>query len=184
MDPVLQEASQKIDQALLHLQRELSTIRAGKANPSLLEEIPVQAYGARMKLMEVGTITAPQNSLLTVTVWDASLTKEVEKAILEAQLGLNPSTDGNTVRVPIPALTEERREEFAKIARTKGEEAKVEIRQIRQAQREDFTQDKDSKAIGEDEFDRLSKQLQDLIDKAMSQVDDQVQKKEEELKEI
>jgi ribosome recycling factor len=184
MDPVLQEVNQKIDQALLHLQRELSAIRAGKANPSLLEDIPVSAYGAQMKMVEVGTISAPQPSLLTVQVWDASLVKEVEKAIQEAKLGLNPAADGTTVRVPIPPLTEERREEYAKAARGKCEEARVEVRQIRQGQREDFNQDKESKVIGEDELERLEKQLQDLIDKAMSSIDEMMSKKEQELKEI
>src|SRR5690349_20988196 len=116
MDPSLSEANQKITQTLEHLQKELASIRAGRANPSLLEEIPVTAYGSRMKMMEVGTISAPQPTLLTVQVWDAGVVKDVEKAIQEAQLGLNPSTEGNTVRVPIPPLNEERRKEFVKVA--------------------------------------------------------------------
>src|SRR5258708_4231515 len=135
MDPNLAEADQKINNTLTHLQHELSSIRAGRANPSLLEDIPVVAYGGKMKMMEVGTIGAPQPSLLTVQVWDASIVKDVEKAIMEAGLGLNPSSEGNVVRVPIPSLTEERREEFVKLAHQKGEAAKVALRQIRQEQR-------------------------------------------------
>ncbi len=184
MDPVLNESSQQIQGALDHLKRDLSSIRAGRANPSLLEELPINAYGAQMKLMEVGTISAPQPSLLTVQVWDAGLVRDVEKAILEANLGLNPSNEGQTVRVPIPPLTAERREEFVKLAHQKGEETRVEIRRIRQSQREDFEEDKKSGAIGEDEFMRLEKQLQDLIDKSISQVDSLIKEKEESLREI
>src|SRR5687768_11884510 len=131
MDPVLTETLQKIDSALEHLKMEMSGIRAGRANPSLIENVTVEAYGARMKLNEVGTITAPQPSLLTVQVWDASLLNSVVKGIQEANLGLNPSNDGQTIRLPIPPLTEERRQEFIKLLHTKLEAAKIELRQIR-----------------------------------------------------
>lgn len=184
MDPVLNEVQTKIQAALDHLKRELSTIRAGRANPSLLEEIPVNAYGAKMKIVEVGTISSPQPSLLTIQVWDPSIVKDVEKAVQEANLGLNASTEGQTVRVPIPPLTEERRLEFVKLAHQKGEECKVEIRQIRSAQREDFEEDKKSGNIGEDEFDRLSKELQNLVDKATLQVEQEVKDKEADLLQI
>lgn len=184
MDPDLQEANSKIQETLLHLQRELSAIRAGRANPTLLEELPVTAYGARMKLMEVGTISAPQPTLLTIQVWDASVVKDVEKAILESNLGLNPAVDGTTVRVPIPPLTEERREEFVKLAHQKGENAKVSIRQIRQDQRSDWQEDKESGSIGEDEFNRLEKLLQDLVDRSSSKVDELVKTKEADLMQV
>src|SRR5688572_28016073 len=117
MDPVLIDPNNRISEALDHLKHELSGIRAGRANPSLLEDISVEAYGGRMKMVEVGTISAPQPSLLSIQVWDASLLKSVEKAIMEANLGLNPAVDGTTVRVPLPPLTEERREEFVKLAK-------------------------------------------------------------------
>lgn len=184
MDPTLTDTHQKIQNALTHLQRELSTIRAGRANPSLLEEISVMAYGSRMKLMEVGTIAAPQPTLLTVQVWDASIVKDVEKAIMEANLGLNPSTEGNVVRVPIPPLSEERREEFAKLARQKGEEIKVEIRQIRGLQRDEWKKLEDSGEVGEDELRRREKLLQDMIDRTTAQIDELVKTKEEELRQV
>lgn len=184
MDPVLAEVNQKIDNALAHLRRELSLIRAGRANPSLLEEVSITAYGGRMKLVEVGTITAPQPSLLTVQVWDVSIVKEVEKAIRETNFGLNPAVDGQIIRVPIPPLTEERREEFMKVAHQKGEEAKVEVRQIRQEQREGWSGQKDKGEFGEDELERREKLLQDLIDKSAGTVDEYVKAKEEELRQI
>ncbi len=184
MDPVLIEPNNRISEALDHLKRELSGIRAGRANPQLLEEIPVEAYGGRMKMMEVGTISAPQPSLLSIQVWDASLIKAVEKAILEANLGLNPAVDGTTVRVPLPPLTEERREEFVKLAKTKGEEAKIQIRQIRQDTRGTWDKESESGDFGEDELKRREKILQDLIDKSVVEVDTLVKEKETDLRTI
>lgn len=184
MDPVLNEAHTKIQNTLDHLKRELANIRAGRANPSLIEELPVDAYGATMKLMEVGTISAPQPSLLTIQVWDVSLVKEVQKAILESSLGLNPAVEGQTIRLPIPPLSEERREEFVKVAHLKGEEAKVSIRQIRAEERDNWQKEKEAGDIGEDELFRREKLLQDLIDKQVLQIDDTVKIKEEELRQI
>lgn len=181
MDPNLAEANQKIQDALEHLQKELSMIRAGRANPSLLEEIPVEAYGSKMKLMEVGTIAAPQLSLLTIQVWDAAIIRNVEKAILESGLGLNPAVEGSLIRVPIPPLSEERRQEFVKVAKHKGEESKIQIRQIRQEIREGWEAQKVSGEIGEDEFHRRQNLLQDLIDKTHVLIEEHVEVKEEEL---
>jgi ribosome recycling factor len=184
MDPTLTDTHQKIENALAHLQRELSLIRAGRANPSLLEEIPVMAYGSRMKLMEVGTITSPQPTLLTIQVWDAGLVNDVQKAIQEANLGLSTSSEGNVVRVPIPPLSEERREEFAKLARSKGEESKVEVRRIRGETRDDWKKQEDSGDIGEDEFHRREKFLQELVDRTTSEIDQLVKAKEEEPRQV
>jgi ribosome recycling factor len=184
MDPVLNEANQKIDQTLLHLQRDLSSIRAGRANPQLVEEVPVMAYGARMKMMEVGTISTPQPSLLIIQVWDAGLVKDVQKAIMEANLGLNPSVEGNIIRLPIPPLTEERRDEFIKLAHQKAEAAKVSVRQIRGEERDNWKKAEDQGEFGEDELSRREKLLQDLIDRAIAQIEELTKKKEEELRQI
>lgn len=184
MDPVLTEANQKVQGAIDHLKREFSAVRAGRANPSLIEELPVSAYGSRMKLMEVGTITAPQPSLLTVQVWDAGIVRDVVKAIQESNLGLNPSFEGQVIRLPIPPLTAERREEFIKIAHQKMETARIEIRQIRQEVREDWQKAQEAGEFGEDEFERRSKLLQDLVDKASGQIDELGEKKEEELQQV
>lgn len=184
MDPILNEAAGRIQNALEHLKKELSAIRAGRANPSLIEEISVEAYGGRMKMMEVGTIAAPQHSLLTIQVWDASLIRAVEKAIMEANIGLNPSVDGSTVRLPIPQLTQERREEFVKQAHKKGEESRIEIRQIRTDVRDDWRKQQESGDISEDDFHRYEKMLQDLVDKSNAQVDDMVKSKEAELLQV
>ncbi len=181
MDPNLADASLKIEDALNSLKRELSSIRAGRANPTLIENIPVNVYGGQMKLMEVGTIAAPAPSLLTVSVWDVSIITDIQKALLEANLGLNPSIDGQLIRLPIPPLTQERREEFVKLSHQKGENAKIEIRHVRAIMRGDWVKLKESAQIGEDEFFRREKLLQDLVDKQISQVDELVRVKEEEL---
>lgn len=184
MDPVLQPANTRIQNALDHLKHGLSSIRAGRANPTLIENVAVHVYGGQMKLMEVGTISAPQPSLLTVSVWDVSIVQEVQKSILEANLGLTPSVEGQLIRLPIPPLTEERRQEFVKMVRQKGEQCKIEIRQIRADIRETWEKEKDENEYGEDELDRREKILQDLIDKSVALVDEQVTIKEQELIQI
>ncbi len=184
MDPVLNEASEKITNTLEHLKKELASIRAGRANPTLIEDIHVTVYGSKLKLMEVGTIAAPQPSLLQIQVWDATIIKDVEKAIMEANIGLNPAIDGTTIRLPIPPLSEERRQEFVKMAHTKGESTRIELRQLRSKQREDWDKQKESGEIGEDELFRREKLLQELIDKSVNEVDIAVKAKEEELMQI
>ena len=184
MDPVLTVPKQKIEPALEHFKQELSGIRAGRANPSLVENIPVDAYGAKMKMVEVGTIAAPQPTLLTIQVWDVLLVDSVIKAIQEANLGLNPSNEGSLIRLPIPPLTQERREEFVKLAHQKLEASKVEIRQIRQESRNSWMKEKDDGIISEDEFFRREKLLQELVDKGISQVEELGKVKEQELMEI
>ena len=184
MDSVLTDANTKITAALDHLKKELSSIRAGRANPSLIEDIPVSVYGTRMKLMEVGNISAPQPSLLTVQLWDATVLQNVLKGIMEASLGLNPSNDGTLIRLPIPPLTQERREEFIKILHQKMEDGKVAIRQIRQDSRNVWKKQSENGEFGEDELLRREKLLQELIDKKIVEIDDLGKNKQAELSEI
>ncbi|OGE31424.1 ribosome recycling factor [Candidatus Daviesbacteria bacterium RIFCSPHIGHO2_02_FULL_36_13] len=184
MDPVLTAANEKIDAALHHFKVEIAGIRAGRANPALIENIPVEAYGGRMKLMEVGNISAPQPTLLTVQLWDASILQTVLKAIQDANLGLNPSNDGSLIRLPIPSLTAERREEFIKILHTKMEDGKVAIRNIRQEFRNEWKKDSDNGIISEDEFGRREKLLQVMIDKKIIEIDELGKAKTEELTQI
>jgi len=137
-----------------------------------------------MKMVEVGTIAAPQPTLLTIQVWDAGLVEAVIKAIQEANLGLNPASDGQFVRLPLPPLTEERRQEFVKLLHQKLETAKVEIRQIRQDFRNIWMRVKDSGDISDDEFFRREKILQELVDKSILEVEELSKAKEQELMEI
>mgnify|MGYP001572194638 CR=1 FL=1 len=184
MDPVLNEAGTKIEQALSHFKMEIAGIRAGRANPALIENVKVSVYGAMMKLNEVGNISAPQPTLLTVQVWDASILDNVIKAIQEANLGLNPSNEGNLIRLPIPPLTQERREEFIKLLHQKIENARVEIRQIRQDFRQEWKKEQEDGKFGEDEFFRREKLLQELVDKKIVEVEELGKTKIEELTQI
>lgn len=184
MDPVLAEANEKIENAIHHFKAGIASIRAGRANPSLIENIPVDAYGSKMKLNEVGNISAPQPTLLTVQVWDASILDNVIKAIQQANLGLNPSNEGTLIRLPIPPLNQERREEFIKLLHQKIEEAHVSIRQTRQDFRNEWKKAQESGQFGEDEFFRREKILQELIDKKIAEIESLGKAKEEELIQI
>ncbi|MBI4035835.1 ribosome recycling factor [Candidatus Daviesbacteria bacterium] len=184
MDPVLAGPSEKIDNTIHHFKVEIASIRAGRANPALIENIPISVYGSQMKLNEVGNISAPQPSLLTVQVWDASVLNDVIKAIQQANLGLNPSNEGTLIRLPIPPLTAERREEFIKILHKKIEEAHVAIRQIRQDFRNEWKKASDDGQFGEDEFFRREKMLQELVDKKVAEIENLGKAKEEELTQI
>jgi ribosome recycling factor len=184
MDPVLTESNQKIQSAIEHLKHELSSIRVGRANPAFIENIPVEAYDTKLKLLEVANISAPQPNLLTVQVWDASVVHNVVKAIQEANLGLNPSFEGQIIRLPIPPLTTERREELIKVVHTKIEEAKINFRQIRQDIRAGWQTLQEKDELGEDELERREKILQDLIEKSTTQIEELGKDKVKELTEL
>lgn len=184
MDPILTEPNTKIDALLHHFKVEIAGIRAGRANPALVESVSVDVYGSHMKLNEVGNISAPQPSLLTVQVWDASILDKVIKAIQEANLGLNPSNEGTLIRLPIPPLTAERREEFIKLLHQKKEEAHVSIRQVRHDFRNEWKKQSDDGQFGEDEFFRRERILQELVDKKVAEIEELGKLKEEELTQI
>lgn len=184
MDPILNKVNEKIETVLHHFKVEIAGIRAGRANPALIENIPVSVYGSNMKLMEVGNISAPQPTLLTVSVWDVSILDKVIKAIQEANLGLNPSNEGTLIRLPIPPLTAERREEFIKLLHQKKEEAHVSIRQIRHDFRNGWKKESEEGVFGEDEFFRRERILQELVDKKVVEIEELGKAKEEELTQI
>lgn len=184
MDPVLAGPSEKIEAAIHHFKVEIAGIRAGRANPALVESVTVDAYGAKMKLNELGNIAAPQPTLLTVQVWDAAILNDVIKAIQGANLGLNPSNEGTLIRLPIPPLTAERREEFIKLLHQKQEEAHVAIRQVRQDFRNEWKKQSDDGQFGEDEFFRREKILQELVDKKITEIESLSKLKAEELTQI
>lgn len=184
MDPVLSEGNLRIQSALDHLKGELSSIRAGRANPTLIENVPVNAYRTKMKLVELGTISAPQPSLLTIQVWDVAIVQDVVKALQEAKLGLNPSFEGQLIRLPIPPLTEERRQEFIKLVHQRQETTRIQLRQIRQDVKENWEQNMEDGQFGEDEYNRRLKLLQELVDKTQNVIVDMGKAKEEELAQV
>ena len=180
----LDTAKTKMDKTISVFKRELSHIRAGRANPQLLDGIMVDYYGTPTPISQIGNISAPEPRMLLVSVWDASQIGEVEKAIMKSDLGINPSNDGKVIRLVMPELTEERRKELAKTIHKKGEDAKVAVRIIRREANEAFKKDKKSSGITEDDYNDLEKEVQDLTDEHTKMIDGIVEEKEAEIMEV
>jgi ribosome recycling factor len=173
-----------MDGALEALHKEFAGLRTGRASAHLLDQIKVTAYGSVMPLNQVGTVNVPEPRMITVQVWDRGLTREVEKAIRDAGLGLNPASDGQLVRVPIPELSQERRTELSKIAHKYAEQARVAVRNVRRDGMEFLKkQEKDGK-ISEDEHRKLHEEVQKLTDGHVKKVDDQLAAKEKEIMQV
>ncbi|TCM21600.1 ribosome recycling factor [Novosphingobium sp. BL-8A] len=163
------------------LKHDLSGLRTGRANTALLEPIMVTVYGANTPITQVATISAPEPRMLSVQVWDKSNIGPVEKAIRSAGLGLNPINDGNTLRLPIPDLTEERRKELAKLASSYAEKARVAVRNVRRDGIENLKADEKKKEISEDERKRSETEVQKLTDDIIKQLDEEFGRKEKEI---
>ena len=174
---VMNEFKAANQKSLDALKRDLSRVRAGKANPALLESIRVSYYGQQSPLSQIGNISTPDARTLVITPWDTTVLAEIEKAINQSDLGLNPQNDGKIIRISIPALTEERRKELVKVVNKMSEEGKVGIRQNRKNANEGIKALEKSKALSEDESKRQQEQIQKITDEAIKQVDDIVAKK-------
>ena len=167
--------------AIESLKGDLSGLRTGRANTALLEPITVEVYGSHMPITQVATISTPEPRMLSVQVWDKSNIGPVEKAIRSAGLGLNPINDGNTLRLPIPDLTEERRKELAKLAGQYAEKARIAVRNVRRDGMEALKADESKKEISEDERKRAETEVQKLTDDMIKAVDDTAAQKEKEI---
>ncbi|MEO0690099.1 MAG: ribosome recycling factor [Pseudomonadota bacterium] len=163
------------------LKSDLSGLRTGRANTSLLDPVQVEVYGSMMPLNQVATVSAPEPRMLSVQVWDKSNLIAVEKGIAHANLGLNPMIDGQTLRLPMPDLTEERRKELAKLAGQYAEKAKIAIRNVRRDAMESLKADEKKKEISEDERKRLEDEVQKLTDAHVAETDEAAAKKEQEI---
>ncbi len=163
------------------LKSDLSGLRTGRANTSLLDPVVAEVYGAMMPLSQVATVSAPEPRMLSVQVWDKSNVSAVEKGIAKANLGLNPMTDGQTIRLPMPDLTEERRKDLAKLAGEYGEKAKIAARNVRRDGMETLKADEKKKEISEDERKRLEDEVQKMTDKHVADIDTVVEKKVQEI---
>ncbi len=184
LDDVHKELVTAIGKAHDALKREVAKLRAGRANTALLDGIRVDYYGTMTPLSQMANVSVPEPRLLTVKPWDKSAVKSVEKAIREADLGLNPQADGDLIRIPIPPLTEERRKEFVKIARKYGEECKVTIRKARHDALDMLQQlDSDGEASADD-VDRAKKKAEEAISDGTKQVDAIVAHKEKDILEV
>lgn len=167
--------------AVESLKSDLGGLRTGRANVTLLDPVQVEVYGAMMPLNQVATVSAPEPRMLSVQVWDRANINPVEKGIAKAGLGLNPMTDGQTIRLPIPDLTEERRKELAKLAGQYAEKARVAIRNVRRDGMETLKEDERKKEISEDERKRLEDEVQKLTDDYVKQADEAAAHKEKEI---
>jgi len=167
--------------AVESLKGDLGGLRTGRANTSLLDPVVVEVYGSMMPLASVATVNAPEPRMLSVQVWDKSNVSAVEKGITKANLGLNPMTDGQTIRLPMPDLTEERRKELAKLAGQYAEKAKIAIRNVRRDAMESLKADEKKKEISEDERKRMEDEVQKLTDKHVADTDEAASKKEQEI---
>lgn len=183
-DDIKNDASRRMQGAIEALQRELGGLRTGRASISLLEPITVEAYGSQMPLNQVGTVGVPEPRMLTVQVWDKSMVKAVEKAIRDCGLGLNPSSDGQLVRVPIPALTEERRVEITKVAGKYAEDARVAVRNVRRHALDVLKKLEKDSDISQDEHRDYSKVVQDLTDDSVKRIDELLATKEKEIMQV
>jgi len=178
------DLQRRMDGALQALHREFGGLRTGRAATSLLEPLTVDAYGSSMPMNQVGTIGAPEPRLLTVQVWDNSLVKAVEKTIRDSGLGLNPQTEGNTVRVPIPDLSEERRTELKKIASRYAEQARVAVRNVRRDGMDGLKKAEKDGEISKDEHHDVGEEIQKLTDQHISEIDKVLAAKEKEIMQV
>jgi ribosome recycling factor len=177
-------AQTKMEDAVSHLKSELAQIRTGRANASLVSDIQVDAYNSKMMVKELAQITTPEPTVLIISPWDKSIITNIVGGITKANVGLNPVVDGDIIRVVIPPLTAQRREEFVKQMHVILEKYRVQIRQIRHESREELKAQKESGQIGEDEEGRLETQLQKLHDEYVEAIDVAGKAKEEELRQV
>ncbi|OQA21853.1 MAG: Ribosome-recycling factor [Firmicutes bacterium ADurb.Bin354] len=180
MDSRLSAMQEKMTKAQDYLKSELATIRAGRANPHVLDKIKVDYYGTPTPLAQVGNITVPEARIIQIAPWEKTLLKNIEKAILASDVGITPTNDGSVIRLVFPELTEERRKELAKDVRKKGEDAKVAVRNIRRDGNEEFKKLAKTE-ISEDEIKDLTEELQKMTDKFIKEIDAVIEEKNKEI---
>jgi len=179
--PTVEDAKKRMDDALDAIRREFATVRTGKATPALLDTVRVDAYGSKMPLNQVATVNTPETSMLLVQPFDKTLLADIERAIMTADLGLNPANDGNVIRVPIPPLNEERRKEFVKVLHKMAEEGRVSVRHARRIVRDEIHGLVKEHEIGEDEGRRREDALEKLTHQYTDKIDGLLKSKEEEV---
>jgi ribosome recycling factor len=184
LNALKQDLSRRMEGALDTLKREFAGLRTGRASPALLEPVRVEAYGTEMPLTQVGTIGTPEPRMLTVQVWDRALVGAVEKAIRDWGLGLNPSSDGQLVRVPIPQLTEERRNDLAKAAARYAEGARIAVRGVRRDGMEQIKAHEKKHDIGEDLAKTWQDEVQKLTDQFIKRIDESLVDKEKDIRQV
>jgi ribosome recycling factor len=181
MHPIIQDAKVQNEGAMEHVRTEIAGLRTGRANPALIENVTVDAYGAPMQVKAVASITVPDAKTLAIEPWDKNLLKAIEKGIQEANIGINPVVDGKLVRLVMPAMTEESRKNFVKIMKEKLEEGRVAVRSVREKAREAVTKLEREKSISEDEKYRLFEEIDKVTKEFIGEIDALGEQKEEEI---
>jgi len=179
-----EEASQKMGQSIENLSRRYARLRGDRARVDLVQDIRVDCYGSKMNIKQLANISVPEPRLVVIEPWDKSILVNIERAILTSELGINPTNDGNLIRLSIPPLTEERREEIARMVKQWGEEAKVVVRNYRREAREKVEQLEKENEISEDEMRRAQKEIQTLTDDFISRIDEIQEKKVKEVRQV
>lgn len=181
---VYKEAEERMEKAVVALKRDLSTLRAGRATPALLDKITVDYYGSTTAINQLANISVPEPRLLLIQPWDKKIVAEIERAILKSDLALTPNSDGSVIRLAIPQLTEERRKDLVKISKKKAEEGRVAIRNIRRDANDELKQKEKSSEITEDELHKEQDEMQKLTDKYIEEMDKVLSAKEKEIMEV
>ncbi|WKZ28400.1 MAG: ribosome recycling factor [Candidatus Dojkabacteria bacterium] len=184
MSQIIDQATTKFKDVLEHLRKDLSSMRAGRANPQMLDNIKVDVYSQLMPIVQVANITVVDASLLTVKPWDKSTVEAVTNAIKSSDIGIQPIVEGEVIKLPIPPLTEERRLDYVKVMKSKLEEARIAVRQVRKELLDEVGNQKDSNNLSEDDAERLEKQVQKLVDETNESIETIGKEKEKELMQV
>lgn len=182
--PIIDDARGKMDKTIEAFQAELGNIRTSRVTPGMLDVVDVEAYGGHMKINQLGVIHVVDSQMLSIDLWDKSTMAAVEKAIMASPLGVNPSNDGKSIKVPFPSLTEQRRKELCKVAGKHAEEAKISLRNVRRLALEEIKKQQKDGAIPEDDARRLTDEVQKLTDSHSDKIDAQLKVKEADIMEV
>ncbi len=180
---IFAEVEKKMEGVITFFKKEVGNLRAGRASLSLLEGITVEYYGSKMPVNQIATITVPQPQLIVIQPWDKNFIKDITRAIQSSNLGLNPIADANLIKIPIPPISEERRTELVKILHKMGEEAKVEIREIRRKANEELKKREKEKTVSEDDMYKGIDEIQEITDKSIKEIDKKIEEKTKEIME-
>ncbi len=178
---MFEQLEERMSKTIAALKSELATIRTGRANAALLDQVRVPYYGSDVPVSQVGNISVPEPRILMITPWEKSVLKDLEKALLASDLGLNPSNDGEVIRLILPELTEDRRKEFVKQARAMTEKSKVSLRNLRREANEEVKKQVKDEALPEDESKRMQDDIQKITDRFVAEVDKVIDKKEQDI---
>ncbi len=181
---VFSDTKEKMAKAVAHMRSDFTAIRTGRATPSLVEQLRVEYYGSETPLQQIAGISVPEARLLVITPYDKASLRDIEKAIQQADLGINPSNDGAVIRLSIPPLTEERRKEFVKVAKQKAEDGRVAVRNVRRSARHDLDALEKDGDISSDELERAEKELEKITQDHVAEIDKLLHHKEQELLEV